>query len=321
LVAESYSVNPTLLLATLEHQSGWVRARPAAWEDDLYPMGWREEGYEGLYRQMAWTADQLNAGFYRWRAGWAGPYLFGDGAVVPPGPGLNAGTVAVQHLFSLLYEEASWRTVVGEGGFVRTLRTFTPNPFLDAVEPLVPVDLAQPPLRLPFEEGATWSFTGGPHSAWGNWAAWGALDFAPPGNAFGCVPSQSWVVAAAKGLVVRTGEGQILQDLDGDGSEQTGWVLLYMHVEARDRVEEGVMLQAGDRIGHPSCEGGVSTGTHLHLARKFNGLWIPADGDLPFLLDGWVSEGAGLPYEGTLSKGSQVLYAHEGRASYNQISR
>ena len=128
-------------------------------------------------------------------------------------------------------------------------------------------------------------------------------------------------MAVSKGLILRTGNGQVLQDLDGDGDERTGWVMLYMHVDSWERVEAGARLSAGDRIGHPSCEGGISTGTHLHIARKYNGVWIEADGEIPFLMDGWVSVGAGLPYEGTLIKGAQTLYAHSGLASYNQIWR
>jgi len=176
-------------------------------------------------------------------------------------------------------------------------------------------------LQLPFESEFVWSFTGGPHSAWGDYAGWAALDFAPPGDAFGCIISDEWVVAAADGLVVRAENGEVLLDLDGDGYEQTGWVLQYMHVESRHRVEAGTYLQAGDLIGHPSCEGGVTTGTHLHLARKYNGEWIPADGSIPFEMDGWSSSGAGWPYDGYLSRGSVVLEACACRNEFNQISR
>jgi len=321
LVAERYSVNPMLLLALLEYQSGWLtQASPSA--DTLtYPMGYAAYTWEGLFSQLSWAADQLNLGYYRWQAGWTGPYLLADGSVVPPGPGINAGTAAIQTFFAQLSTIDTWRIQLGESGFAAVLGALYGDPFTRRVEPLVPSNLEQPVLQLPFEPGITWSFTGGPHSAWGDWAGWAALDFAPPGFAYGCVLSNEWAVAAADGLIVRAENGEVLLDLDGDGYEQTGWVLLYMHVESRDRVAPGTMVRAGDRIGHPSCEGGVTTGTHLHLARKYNGQWIPADGDLPFVMDGWVSSGAGWPYDGYLERGDVTLEACACRDDTNQISR
>jgi len=229
--------------------------------------------------------------------------------------------VAVQHLFGQLYPVDIWRSVVGEAGFPRVYQILFGNPFTRSVEPLVPEDLTQPALQLPFERGRSWSFTGGPHAAWGNWAAWAALDFAPPGDALGCVQSNEWVVAAGDGPVIRSDYGLVVQDLDGDGLEGTGWVLQYLHVESRDRVAVGTTLQAGDHIGHPSCEGGVSSGTHLHLSRKYNGEWITADGAMPFELDGWLSSGWGTAYDGTLTQGNWILEACACRAAGNQISR
>ncbi len=293
LVAQRYSIDPRLLLAVLEWQGGWLRSSQVSGEARPYPVGFVAAGQEGLFSQLSWAADQLNTGFYRWRAGWAGPFVFSDGRVVPAGPGINAGTAGIQYLFSRLYGVEAWRQALAPGGFEALLRELFGDPFLVAIEPVVPADLEQPSLRLPFEDGKTWSFTGGPHAAWGSGAGWAALDFAPPGNALGCVWSDEWVTAVADGLVIRSGEGEVLQDLDGDGHEQTGWLLLYMHVEARDRVPAGSFLRAGDRIGHPSCEGGISNGTHLHLARRYHGEWIPADGDHPFVMDGWASGGLG----------------------------
>jgi len=129
------------------------------------------------------------------------------------------------------------------------------------------------------------------------------------------------VVAAADGLVVRAKDGAVLLDLDGDGIEQTGWTLLYMHIESRDRVSAGTWLKAGDRIGHPSCEGGVSNGTHLHLARRYNGEWISADTHLPFNLEGWISSGDGAEYDGALSRDGLSVTAWDGRIAENQIQR
>jgi len=321
LVAQRYSVNPQLLLAVLEYQSGWLTSQEISPESWFYPVGFVSAGWEGLFNQLSYAANQLNTGYYLWRAGWPGPYVLRDGSVITPGVGINAGTVGLQYLFSQLYSMETWRSVVGETGFYQTYVSLFGNPFDRGVDPLVPHELEQPQMQLPFESGKIWSFTSGPHSAWDMGAAWAALDFSPPGNWLGCVNSDEWVVAVADGLIVRTGEGEVILDIDGDGYEQTGWVLLYMHMEERDRIQPGVTLHAGDRIGHPSCEGGIATGTHLHLARKYNGEWIPADGPIPFIMDSWVSAGQGTEYDGTMSRESTHVEAYFRRVPNNQISR
>ncbi|MFQ5942139.1 MAG: LysM peptidoglycan-binding domain-containing protein [Anaerolineales bacterium] len=320
-VASEYSVNPRLLLAILEYQGGWLTMPERAPGRYAYELGYERSGYEGLYAQLSWAADQLNRGYYQWRAGWAGPYILSDGSAVLPGAGINAGTAAVQWLFGQLYPPDSWRTVIGEDGFYRVYEILFGNPFTEPQHVVIPEDLEQPDLQLPFEEDQVWSFTGGPHSGWGNGAAWSALDFAPPGNALGCVLSNAWVVAVADGPVVRSSDGEVIQDLDGDGFEGSGWTIQYLHIETRDRVPAGTYLERGDPVGHPSCEGGVSSGTHLHLSRKFNGEWIPADGDLPFDLDGWVSQGDGAQYNGALMRDGTQLDACSCRFPFNQISR
>ena len=321
LVTQRYSINPQLLLAVLEYQSGWLTSQEISPTGRFYSVGYIGPGWDGLYNQLSYAANQLNAGYYLWQAGWLGPYILRDGSVVVPGAGVNAGTVAVQYLFSQLYEVDKWRAVIAETGFYRTYLTLFGNPFDRGVEPLVPDELEQPLMQLPFESEKTWSFTSGPHSAWDTGAAWAALDFSPPGDWVGCVNSNEWVVAVADGLIVRAGEGEVILDLDGDGYEQTGWVLLYMHVGEHGRVQPGVSLHAGDRIGYPSCEGGITTGTHLHLARKYNGEWIPADGPLPFIMDNWVSGGQGIEYDGTMSRESVVVEAYFNHGPGNQISR
>jgi len=321
LVAMRYSVNPRLLLAVLEYQSAWLSVSNPDSATRTYPMGFARLQREGLFSQLSLAADLLNTGYYLWRAGWQGPFVTTDGAAIPPGAGINAGTAGVQYMFSELYASGDWRNVVGPDGFYSTWTSLFGDPFHRGVEPLLPADLTQPALQLPFEDDAIWSFTSGPHSAWDTGAAWAALDFAPPGNALGCVWSDEWVTAAADGTVLRAGDGELLLDLDQDGFEQTGWVLLYMHIESRDRTAVGSVVQAGDRLGHPSCEGGVSYGTHVHIARKYNGEWIAADGSLPFEMDGWVSHGAEIQYDGTLQRGGVVLEACDCRNDGNQVAR
>lgn len=320
LIAQRYSVNPRLLIALIEYKSGWVTNLTPQNVD--YPLGYYDDYHAGLYKQLTWAANGLNRGYYLWRVNALSTLPLTDGTYVPLDPTINAGTAGVQYFLSLFNNRAFWDQDVSSLGFFQTYSQLFGSPFDYSIEPLLPPSLTQPTMQLPFEPGAVWSFTGGPHGGWDTGSAWAAIDFAPPGEALGCVTSDAWVVAVTSGLIVRTEDGAVIQDLDNDGYEQTGWNVFYMHIETRDRIQPGTYVYAGERIGHPSCEGGFSNGTHVHLARKYNGEWIPADGNLPFILDGWVSSGTGAEYDGYLTRGSTTLEALEGRfEGLNQISR
>lgn len=320
-VAEEFSVNPRLLLAVLEHQSGWVTNKKPGKESLDYPMGILVDWRKGLYNQLSWAADNLNLGYYLWRVNGVPTWTLADGTILNIDPSINAGTAGVQHLFSQIYTWPDWEQAVKPEGFAATYNNLFGSPFQNSYEPLVPGNLSQPAMQLPFEDGIAWSFTGGPHGGWGSGSAWAALDFAPPGDALGCIESEAWIVAVADGVILRAENGAVVQDLDDDGLEQTGWTVLYMHVDTHDRVRAGTFVPAGGKIGHPSCEGGVSSGTHLHLARRYNGEWIPADQDVPFTLDSWVSAGLGYEYDGYLVKGDHTVEAWDGRNAINEIKR
>ena len=320
-VALEYSVNPRLLLTVLEYQSGWVtQSNPD--EDTLtYPMRVKISWLEGLYLQLNYVADLLNRGYYLWEINAISAWILSDNTVVQVDPTINAGTAGVLNLLCDLTTRADWPTAMSEDGIYAVYTEFFGYPFANAYEPMIPANLAQPELQLPFEVGDVWSYTSGPHGGWDSGSAWAALDFAPPGEALGCFPSESWVVASASGQVVYAQDGAVIQDLDGDGVWQTGWSILYMHIASDGRVSVGDYLEAGDRVGHASCEGGYSTGTHLHIARRYNGEWIAADGSLPFVMDGWVSSGYGVEYDGYLTKGEMIVEAWDGRSPINAIQR
>lgn len=303
-VARSYSVNPRILLAILEHQSGWVSSPTIKDSTETYPLGYYDRSREGLLKQLSWAADMLNAGFYSWRDESLSVLEFSDGTSLAIAPGLNAGTVAVQYLFSHLYGSDLWSETVTLGGLDQTFASLFGAPFGYSYEPLVPEGLVSPELQWPWNGYERWYYTGGPHGGWDSGSAWAALDFAPPTEQTGCDISTSWVLAAAVGPVVRAEEGMVVQDLYGDGIEQTGWTIHYMHIDTSDRVQVGQHLIPGDRVGHPSCEGGYSTATHLHFARRYNGMWIPVDDPvLPLVINGWKFISSGREYDGWLEKG------------------
>ena len=285
MVSREYSVNPRLLLALLDYFSAAISSNPGI--DVLQtPFLTDEPSLEGLYRQLSWAANQLNRGYYSHRVGALKRITLADGVQVDISGEVNAATAALQYLLGLLLGYHDWQLAVSPLGVRVSYLTLFGDPSQYAIEPLLPARLKQLPLALPFNPDDGWYFTGGPHAAWGSGAAWGALDFAPDEDQVGCYDSRNAVLAIADGLVVRARNGAVVQNLDGLKDEGSGWTILYMHIAEQGRVPEGVYLNTGDEVGFPSCEGGPSTGTHLHLARRYNGEWIPADQDLPFELDG-----------------------------------
>ena len=308
MVALDYSINPRVLLALLEYQTGAL-SQPVA-PTGNYPLGHIDYFSPGLYLQLIWAANILNVGYYGWRTGSLTELSHPDGTIERPDPWQTAGTVAFQYYFSLSTPLFEYTRATGPDGMARVYQTLFGNPWAAKVNlPNIPVSLQQPDLGFPFDDGETWSLTGGTHAGWGTAALqpWSALDFGPPVN--GCNPYNHPVVAMADGVVVRSETGLVMEDLDEDGKEQTGWDLLYLHIATVGRDQVGQKLKRGDPIGYPSCEGGEATGTHVHIARKYNGEWMPADSVVPFDLEGWIAHNGDSAYNGYLTRGTQIVTA------------
>ena len=327
-LAEENSINPRILLGVLDYESNWVSGKPKDKFHIQYQMGYEEKFKAGIFRQMTWATNQLFLGYYGWRAGILTHYTFPDGETLRIAPDLNAGTVAVQYIFSKLYNRHEWQMVLdpnNPNGFPALYATLFGDPWLRAqsLGPIFPPGLTQPEMELPFEPNREWNYTGGPHGAWEHDGPLAAIDFAPTTDRSGCGMSEKWITASMPGLVVRSERGVVVVDQDGDGYEETGWNLLYLHVASPDRVPINTWVDVDDKIGHASCEGGVSTGTHLHMARKYNGEWVLADGDspFPFILSGYVPYNGDEPYLGTLVKGDIVITANVYGTSISNVLR
>ena len=317
-VATNYSVSPRLLLAMLEYQVGAI-TQPTP-PNTKYLLGFRRTFYDTPYLQLIIVANTLNNGYYKWRAGSLTEFDLLDKTIVRPDPWQNAGSVAIQYYFSRLYAGTKYYADIGPEGLARTYQTLFGDPWLNPPI-LIPGSLLQPALRFPFRSDFIWAYTGGPHTGWGSGEPFAAIDFAPGSNTSGCyiASADQYAIAMADGLVVRSNIDGVIIDLDKDGDERTGWTLFYLHLATNGRVQVGREVKAGEMIGYPSCEGGSSTGTHVHIARKYNGEWIPASGPVAFNLEGWVATAGSTAYEGTLSRGPSIVTACDCGDANSQI--
>jgi len=307
-IATNFSISPRLLLALLEYQTGALTQPSPPGEDDLYPLGFVDITHQGVYAQLVLAANILNNGYYGWRTGRLTTLELADGRMEVPDPWQNAASVALHYYFGRIYSQDDYEDAIHGQGLLKTYTDLFGDPWLDA-QAHIPGSLQQPEMLFPFEKNKIWAYTGGPHTGWGDGLPYAAIDFAPPRVVGGCTTSDEWVTAVADGMLVRTDPAMLVLDLDKDGNEQTGWVVFYLHLATQDMVKVGSILQAGQPIGHPSCEGGEATGTHVHIARKYNGEWVSAGGPLAFNLEGWVAQDGNQAYQGTLQMFGKTIQA------------
>lgn len=318
-VALNYSINPRLLLSILEYQTGAL-TQPDPPKTDQW-LGLSRKFWETPYLQLVLAANILNNGYYGWRIGNLLEFEDTDNILVRPDPWQNAGSVAIQYYYSNIFSGDKYALATGPEGLFQTYATLFGNPWADSFIH-IPGSLQQPDFMLPFQHNQVWSYTGGPHTGWGTGEPLAAVDFAPPSEKSGCIKAkpENYATAMADGLVVRSSADGVVLDLDKDGNERTGWVIFYLHLAVEERATLGTELKAGDKIGYPSCAGGHATGTHVHIARKYNGEWMLADSVVPFTMNGWTAHNGSREYLGTLTKGSAVVIACDCGDTFTAIS-
>jgi murein DD-endopeptidase MepM/ murein hydrolase activator NlpD len=313
-VSIQYSIGPRLLLALLEHYGGWV-TNPTPTELALsQPLGPHNPRGSDLYLALSFTANRINAAYYGYKRDGFWIFTLPNQTQAISRQGLNAGAVGLQNILAI--HSDNWDTWVHElspDGFLTTYKTLFGPPSTYESSPVIPIDLTQPPLSLPWQVDKGFYFTSGPHPAYVDGSAWAAIDFGPPDILGNCFYSDEPITAAADGVVVAARQGEVYLDLDGDGLIQTGWVLFYLHValDLDVPVQVGQHLKQGDVIGYASCEGGLANSSHLHFARRYNGEWLAAGGPVPMNLSGWVVQPNLAPYQGTMLKGPNIREACE----------
>ncbi len=304
--AENYSISPRVLLTILEMRHGAL-SNPNM--PSTFSLGSTEPQRKTLGKHLSWAANTLNNGYYGWRDGSLIALDLGDNSQTRINPADNAGSVAIAYYFSHYLDGEALSDALSPEGFTKTYYSlFGPIDWeADIKDELIPVNLQQPSFGNPLQSGLKWAYTGGPHSGWGSGTPYAAIDFAPPATTAGCDSSPYKVFSATDGVISLADDGFITVDLDGDGMSSTGWTINYVHLAPAKNFSIGERIQLGDALGYPSCLGGESTGRNVHIARRYNGEWIPVDGVIPLDLDGWRAFNGEKEYKGTLTKGNITL--------------
>jgi Concanavalin A-like lectin/glucanases superfamily/Dockerin type I domain len=306
LWASYSSVNPKLLLATLEYRYGLIgRLPPGASAGEI----------RGLIGDTAVTmATAYYEHLYAWgeRRPSSSPPPAGPPTVV-----LEDGTTAVidSEATSGSYGLAVALAASSNAGefvaaltptdlrsFGRVFGSLFPDVDLQSTaNDVTPTDLpAATLLQFPFPLGATWRF-GGPHSWNGDGTPpFSSMDFFS-GNSSCSAPAYLYSVSAASGAATRMGGYTCWMEID----HGAGWTTSYYHLRNMG-LSGGVERNAAlGTIACEVCAGGFATGPHVHFSLKYNGAYVSLEG---IRLSGWTVHVGSVPYNsGSIERGAASL--------------
>ncbi len=297
--AEFNSINPRLYFTLMEMATGLVSNRSAASQQFENPFGLAEPGF--LPQLDALSKSMFNAYYlhlYNFTALTAGqrnlPALtLADGSTFDVPGAVNAGSYAVLAGLASFKDTAGMAAALDSAnplGFAQTYRRLFPDddPLSQANQILYPGQLAAQAapanlLQFPYPRGQAWTFNG-VHSNDGVSSDMSAIDFSNGWPAWGTDTSNMWVVASAGGTPIKISSCNFHID------HSNGWVTAYYHLDNIQNYSGSI--QQNDRIGviannqtQALCNGGSSTGPHVHFVLRYNGALVAINGTA---LSGWV---------------------------------
>ncbi len=298
-----YNLNPRVLLALMEYQSGLIRSSAPTPEQLAWAMGYRGDGgnQRGLYNQLRWANRELRRAMrdYAERADFGLPPLeFADGARRE----INADVSLSWYMLARVLAPTTTSDQLGRAidGLVQTYRELfadprpAPTDWPAPAEPFLHYPLDRPVRITSFfdHEAPFLRANGSLTSFWGRREAFLSYD-GHTGWDYGSFPPDQ-VLAAAAGTVVFAGNSD-----DGCATPAravivdhgNGYRTLYWHLD-------GLAVATGDEVGRGEVLGvsgssGCVTGPHLHFQVQYLGRDIDPFGWCGVEPDPWAMNAAG----------------------------
>jgi murein DD-endopeptidase MepM/ murein hydrolase activator NlpD len=227
-----------------------------------------------------------------------GEWAYGS-ATVPAGPDDHAPLVS----YALAHIDGGWiaelRYTDAFNALLRQAPSDFPNPAVRAA--LDGINLAgdgSADLSFPFPVGERWRFNGPHPNSPEPGRVWSSLDFYR--ISAGGIDYNAPITAMRGGVVSRPCANLVEID-HGDG-----WSTSYYHV-VNIAVTQGQVVTRGQLVGGTSAEfrcGGAADGPHSHIWTSYNGVEMPIHGTD---IGGWTVSNGAAPYQGCLTRGSEVL--------------
>ncbi|WBQ04435.1 M23 family metallopeptidase [Kribbella sp. CA-293567] len=164
-------------------------------------------------------------------------------------------------------------------------------------------------LALPWKQGATWGWGGGPHGYGGNTRPFSSIDFGGNGQ----------VLAAAPGRVYkscRSGDSALVTVVHTNGYRTS-----YYHMSNLTTLADGAAVQTGTYLGTASTRlpcGGSANGAHVHFTLlNGSGSYVAVNGKT---IGGWTFYEGAQAYGGYAKRGGTISYPGSGRLTNYGIS-
>ncbi len=342
------SVNPRLLLTLMELRTGLL-SDPAA--DPENPFGWDETGFSGQVEAV--NAVLTNAYYLHLHQYSAldpaerslPPLTLADGSELAVAPEVNAGTYAV--LAFLARTETADSLPAALQAFPALWADSFPgdDPLDESNQVYIPGSLTAqeipPPslLELPFARGQSWWFGGVHHNLGITGSDASSIDFAnewrywmcpdPPDCMEGYAPYDltPYPIRAAHADWITTIPGTRYgitapcQATVYSRHDRTGWATRYYHLENVQAApyvlspiaQNQVLGYMADTKKEALCNGGDSSGHHVHFSLMFNGAFVPIEGAA---LSGWVVHGEYDNFGNLVAYGNGTYLSRDGTTIY-----